>query len=66
MRVGLVVMATVIGMAGGGWLSGVIFDYSGSYQAAFLNGLIWNLLNVSIMLLLLLRSRRAPALAARV
>jgi MFS family permease len=66
MRVGLVVMATVIGMAGGGWLSGAIFDYSGSYRAAFLNGLIWNLLNVSIMLLLLLRSRRAPAFAAGV
>jgi MFS family permease len=66
MRVGLVVMATVIGMAGGGWLSGVIFDYSGSYQAAFLNGLIWNLLNVSVMLLLLLRSRHAPALATGV
>jgi len=62
-RVGLVIMATVVGMAGGGWLSGAIFDYSGSYQAAFLNGLLWNLLNVSIMLLLLLRSRRAPAFA---
>jgi MFS family permease len=65
-RVGLVVMATVIGMAGGGWLSGAIFDYSGSYQAAFLNGLLWNLLNVSIMLLLLLRARRAPVFAAGV
>jgi MFS family permease len=63
MRVGLTIMATVVGMAGGGWLSGAIFDYTGSYQAAFLNGLGWNLVNVTIMTWLLLRSRRAPAFA---
>ena len=62
-RVGLVIMATVVGMALGGWLSGAIFDFTGSYQAAFLNGLGWNLVNVSIMTWLLLRSRRAPAFA---
>jgi cyanate permease len=52
-------------MALGGWLSGAIFDLTGSYQAAFLNGLGWNLLNVTIAAWLLLRSRgrRAPALA---
>lgn len=63
MRVGLTIMATVIGMAGGGWLSGAIFDYTGSYQAAFLNGLGWNLLNVSIMMWLLARARREPIFA---
>ena len=62
-RVGLVIMATVVGMAVGGWLSGAIFDYTGSYQAAFLNGLGWNLVNVTIMTWLLLRSRRGPAFA---
>ena len=56
-RVGLVLMATLIGMALGGWMSGKIFDLAGSYQAAFLNGLAWNLLNVSIMTWLLLRTR---------
>ena len=62
-RVGLVLMATLIGMAGGGWMSGAIFDFTGSYKAAFLNGLGWNLVNVSIMTWLLLRSRgrHAPA-----
>ena len=50
-------------MALGGWLSGAIFDLTGSYQAAFLNGLGWNLLNVSIAAWLLLRSPRRPALA---
>jgi len=62
-RVGLVLMATLLGMALGGWLSGAIFDLTGSYQAAFLNGIGWNLVNVSIMVWLLLRSRRAPAFA---
>ena len=47
-RVGLVIMATLLGMALGGWMSGGIFDLTGSYRAAFLNGLAWNLLNVSI------------------
>jgi hypothetical protein len=45
-------------------MSGAIFDFAGSYQAAFLNGLTWNLLNVSIMSLLLLRSRRGGAARA--
>jgi MFS family permease len=56
-RVGLVIMATILGMALGGWMSGEIFDLTGSYQIAFLNGLIWNLLNVSIAAFLLMRSR---------
>jgi MFS family permease len=47
-RVGTVLMATVFGMALGGWMTGVIFDMTGSYQAAFVNGILWNLLNVGI------------------
>jgi predicted MFS family arabinose efflux permease len=62
-RVGLVIMGTVLGMALGGWLSGEIFDLTGSYQAAFLNGIAWNLLNVSIATFLLLRSRRGLVFA---
>ncbi len=60
-RVGLVIMASVVGMALGGWMSGEIFDLTGSYQAAFLNGIGWNLLNMSIAFWLLigqLKSRR--------
>jgi len=63
-RLGLVLMATLLGMALGGWLSGLIFDLTGSYRAAFLNGLAWNLVNVSIMAWLLQRSRRRGQLAA--
>ncbi len=62
-RVGIVIMASVLGMSFGGWISGVIFDLTGSYHAAFLNGLAWNALNVGIALMLLLRSRRRPAFA---
>jgi MFS family permease len=54
-RVGIVLMATLFGMAFGGWMSGAIFDYTGSYRAAFLNGLIWNVLNALIVIWLLLR-----------
>jgi MFS family permease len=54
-RVGLVLMATLCGMALGGWMSGMIFDFTGSYRAAFMNGLIWNLLNVCIVLWLVMR-----------
>ena len=62
-RLGLVLMATLLGMALGGWMSGLIFDFTGSYRAAFLNGIGWNLMNVSIMIWLLQRSRRRMAYA---
>ncbi|MBL8839514.1 MAG: MFS transporter [Alphaproteobacteria bacterium] len=55
-RVGLVLMATLFGMAIGGWLSGAIFDWTGSYAAAFANGAAWNLLNVVIVGWLLYRA----------
>ena len=49
-RLGIILMATLFGMALGGWMSGVIFDYTGSYRVAFINGIAWNALNVSIAL----------------
>ena len=60
-RVGTVLMATLFGMALGGWMSGAIFDWTGSYRAAFANGIAWNLLNVSIVVWLLVRARRLGA-----
>jgi MFS family permease len=56
-RVGTVLMATLFGMAFGGWLSGAMFDWTGSYTAAFVNGIGWNLLNVAIVVFLLWRAR---------
>ncbi len=64
-RVGVVIMATIAGMALGGWMSGWIYDLTGSYAAAFLNGFGWNLLNVTIMVLLLLRLGGAERRASR-
>ena len=62
-RVGIAIMATLFGMALGGWMSGAIFDLTGSYRAAFANGIAWNLLNVSIATWLLLRGRGSAKLA---
>ncbi len=58
-RVGTVLMATLFGMALGGWMSGKIFDLTGSYKAAFFNGIAFNLLNISVVLFLLYRVRLA-------
>ena len=66
-RTGLALMFALSGMALGGWMSGAIFDLSGSYRAAFINGFLWNLLNLVIVGWLLIRShggmdrRLAPA-----
>ena len=57
-KLGIVLMATLFGMALGGWMSGAIFDMTGSYRAAFINGIAWNLVNVSIAVWLL---RRRPS-----
>jgi MFS family permease len=62
-RLGIVLMATLFGMALGGWMSGVIFDLTGSYRAAFVNGLAWNLVNASIAIWLLMRPGRTLARA---
>jgi MFS family permease len=56
-RFGVVLLATIIGMAVGGWMSGAIYDLTGSYQAAFVNGIAWNVLNLAIALWLLRRPR---------
>jgi MFS family permease len=62
-RVGLVIACTLLGMALGGWMSGKAFDLTGSYRAAFLNGLAWNAVNMAIAIALLWRLRRPAAVA---
>jgi len=64
-RVGAVIMCTMVGMALGGWMSGKVFDLTGSYQAAFLNGIGWNVLNLAIAGFLLFRTSRASRLVPR-
>ena len=62
LRTGIVLMATLFGMALGGWISGAIFDFTGSYRAAFFNSVAFNLLNLSIVAWLLRRAQRRPSL----
>ena len=62
-RVGIVITATLLGMALGGYLSGAIFDWTGSYRAAFLNGIAFNLVNLSIVVWLLRRRALRAAFA---
>jgi len=62
-RVSAVITSTLFGMALGGWMSGAIFDLTGSYHAAFVNGILWNLVNVSIAVWLLRQTRLEPARA---
>jgi MFS family permease len=63
-RVGFVMMATILGMALGGWMTGWIFDMTGSYRLAFINGIGWNLLNIAIIAGVLLSGRpRTPRAA---
>jgi MFS family permease len=56
-RIGMILMMTLLGMALGGWMSGVIYDLTGSYRAAFANGVAWNAGNFLIAVFLLFRSR---------
>ena len=58
-RVGFVMMCTIMGMAIGGWMSGWIYDITGSYTAAFWNGIIWNFLNIAIVIFLITRNRNS-------
>mgnify|MGYP001819021517 CR=1 FL=1 len=62
-RTGTVLMATILGMALGGWMSGWIYDVTGSYQMAFINGIAWNALNIAIMTAILFKSRSRAQLA---
>jgi MFS family permease len=58
LRVSLAISITLAGMALGGWLAGAIYDWTGSYVAALINGIAWNVVNMAIAVWLLHRKRR--------
>lgn len=60
-RIGVVISATIFGMAFGGYISGVIYDATNSYQAAFLNGVLWNCINLAIVGWLFWKRQQAVA-----
>ena len=53
------IMATIFGMAAGGWMAGWIHDLSGSYKMAFLNGVAWNAVNIALISFLILKANKA-------
>jgi MFS family permease len=57
-RMGIAISATIVGMALGGWMGGKMFDLTGSYHAAFINGIVWNALNGAVVWWLLIRQNR--------
>lgn len=57
-KIGIVVAASQLGMAFGGYASGLIFDISGSYGLAFLNGFVWNAVNIAIIACIIWRARQ--------
>lgn len=56
-KIGMVLMATIFGMAFGGWVSGFIFDLTGTYSLAFLNGIIWNVINIVLIIYLMVKGK---------
>lgn len=64
-RIGMVISATILGMAAGGYVSGLIYDWTSSYAMAFLNGAGWNALNLLIVTWLLWRRHMATRLVVQ-
>ena len=56
-RVPTVLFAGMLGMAGGGWAAGAIYDHFGFYTPAFAVGVLFNLLNVVVVLPMVMRNR---------
>jgi MFS family permease len=63
-RLAPIAVANFAGMSVGAWMAGEIFVLTGSYHAAFLNGFLWNLVNIAIVAWLLLRVSQRGATVA--
>jgi MFS family permease len=56
-RVPTLMLASGIGMATGGWLAGYLYDLHGYYTPAFLTGVAFNLANMALLFMLVVRQR---------
>jgi MFS family permease len=63
-RIGVAMLFTLIGMALGGWMAGVLYDLTGSYRASFVNAIAFNVANLAIAVWLLRRTKAADMAAA--
>ena len=61
-KIGLLFVATVGGMALGGWMAGALYDLSGSYTLSFINAIAFNVMNLVIAVYLLRRDKRLTPL----
>jgi len=59
-RVPTLLFCSGAGMAGGGWIAGVLYDYFGFYAPAFATGVAFNLLNLAVIGTLVLRQHANP------
>ncbi|HKK31836.1 MAG TPA: MFS transporter [Alphaproteobacteria bacterium] len=64
-RIGVIFMAGYIGMGGGGFLGGVIFDLTLDYKLAFLTGVVFNIVNLLCLSLLLISRQKGQPLVAQ-
>jgi MFS family permease len=62
-RIPTMLLCSASGMATGGWLAGVIYDWAGFYAPAFATGVAFNMANLLIIILLVGRQYQTMARA---
>jgi MFS family permease len=64
-RIPVIMFGGLLGMAGGGWMGGAIYDSYGSYAPSFAIAVLANLANIAVIGFLVMRDRRpSPAVLA--
>jgi MFS family permease len=61
-RIPMLLLFSGGGMAAGGWIAGVLYDYFGYYLPAFSTGIVFNLANLVLVGTLVFRQRRGSGI----